>query len=432
MIKKMLTTSILSFCIGSTLFAQEPRGNFVSASKGSLIGFGVNLTDYSASLPHIGKVDMGASLMYWKGLTTHLDLSIRFNGSFSSYSKKVNDETMRFVPELEGSLHLRALSDDHTFNPFLSAGIGAGRYSGSFVPYAPLGGGIQLNVMSETYFFLQANYRVSFQSDKLDNNMFYSFGVAAPISYGKKRAVKAAPPVVVLDTDNDGTPDATDECPSIAGLARLNGCPDKDLDGIADKDDKCPDVAGLAKYHGCPAPDTDGDGINDDEDQCPSVAGVARYHGCPVPDTDGDGVNDEADKCPTVSGPQSNQGCPEVKEEVKQRLAFVAKAIQFESGKTTIKKSSFKLLDEVTGILNQYPDYKMEVNGHTDNVGKPAKNMELSKGRAAAVKAYFMSKGIDAGRIESEGYGDTQPKASNKTAKGRAENRRVEMDLKLK
>jgi outer membrane protein OmpA-like peptidoglycan-associated protein len=230
------------------------------------------------------------------------------------------------------------------------------------------------------------------------------------------------------DRDNDGIADGEDLCPDDAGAVATKGCPDRDNDVVADKDDLCPDVAGLAKYQGCP--DTDGDGVPDNEDKCVDKAGPAAQQGCP--DTDNDGISDNLDKCPDVPGTQANNGCPEVKEEVKKRLAFAATAIQFETGKANIKKVSYKLLDEIVNILNEYPDYMMTINGHTDNVGKPAKNLELSKNRAASVKNYFVSKGIGESRIATDGHGDTQPKASNKTAKGRAQNRRVDMDLKLK
>jgi outer membrane protein OmpA-like peptidoglycan-associated protein len=419
---------LLTAYLGMAQEQTEPR--FKGPVKGTLFGFSGNLTDFSASLPEIGKVDMGGSLFLWKGLTKNLDFSVRYNGLFSQYIKPAPDYDMRYIHELEGSLHLRALSDDHLFNPFISAGIGAGTYSKSIAPYAPLGLGIQLNLFSETYFFLQGNYRVSLMDSKLDHNTFYSIGVAATIKPAKRRE-PAAPPAPA-DTDGDGTPDLTDECPSAPGLAQFNGCPDTDHDGVADKNDQCPGVAGTAKYNGCPVPDKDGDGINDDDDKCPSVAGTAKYDGCPIPDTDGDGVDDETDKCPSVPGTVTNKGCPEVKEEVKKRLSFAATAIQFETGKAVVKKQSYKLLDEIVGILNEYPDYMMTIDGHTDNVGKPAKNLELSRQRAQAVKDYCVNKGIDSDRLQANGYGDTVPKASNKTAKGRARNRRVEMDLKLK
>ncbi|MBS1772592.1 MAG: OmpA family protein [Bacteroidetes bacterium] len=230
------------------------------------------------------------------------------------------------------------------------------------------------------------------------------------------------------DADLDGIADAEDRCPQEAGTAAMQGCPDRDKDGIADIDDACPDIAGLAQFKGCP--DTDGDGIADNEDKCPTAAGPVANQGCP--DTDNDGVADNMDKCPTVPGTVANQGCPEISVEVKKRLAFAATAIQFDLGKATIKKTSYKLLDGVVKILNDYPDYLMTIDGHTDNVGKPDKNLQLSKDRAAAVKGYFVSKGISADRLIDNGYGDTKPVASNKTAKGRAQNRRVAMDLKLK
>jgi OOP family OmpA-OmpF porin len=430
---RQFTSALVLSALAFTSFAQDAENQesgFTSPKKGSLIGFSANITDYSASIPQIGKMDIGASIMFWQGLTNNLDLSIRYNSVFTDYALPERTADTRIISELEGALHLRALSDDHLLNPFISAGIGVGRYNKSFVPYAPVGIGVQMNFNSENYIFLQGNYRFSFQDTKLDNNTFYSLGFATTI--GTRKPKTPPPPPVPVDTDGDGTPDVSDECPALAGKAALNGCPDSDGDGIADKNDKCPTVAGVAKYNGCPIPDGDNDGVNDDEDACPTVVGLAKYKGCPIPDSDGDGVNDEEDRCPTVAGSRTNRGCPEVKEDVRKRLSFAATAIQFETGKSAIKKTSNKILDEIVNILNEYPDYYMTIDGHTDNTGNAAKNLELSKQRANAVKEYFVSKGIEGSRIETDGHGDTQPKASNKTAKGRAQNRRVDMDLKLK
>lgn len=230
------------------------------------------------------------------------------------------------------------------------------------------------------------------------------------------------------DADLDGVADAEDRCPQEAGSPVMGGCPDRDRDGVADIDDVCPDLAGLAQYKGCP--DTDGDGIPDNDDQCPTNAGPIANQGCP--DTDNDGIPDHLDKCPKVAGTKENSGCPEISVQVKKRLAFAATAIQFDLGKATVKKTSHKLLDEIVKILNDYPDYNMSIEGHTDNTGSAEKNMTLSKERAAAVKNYFIAQGIDASRLTSEGYGDTKPVESNKTAAGRAKNRRVAMDLKLR
>jgi outer membrane protein OmpA-like peptidoglycan-associated protein len=234
------------------------------------------------------------------------------------------------------------------------------------------------------------------------------------------------------DKDLDSVADEQDRCPDQPGPVRLQGCPDRDHDGIPDIDDQCPDQPGPVKYHGCP--DTDGDGIPDNIDKCPDVPGLQVFDGCP--DTDGDGIPDNEDRCPTKPGPADNHGCPVIKtqviEQIKKRLAFAATAIQFETGKSVIKKQSYPILDEIVGILNEYTDYYMTIDGHTDNVGNSERNMQLSKDRANAVRAYFISKGISADRLVANGYGDTQPVASNKTAAGRAKNRRVAMDLKLK
>lgn len=230
------------------------------------------------------------------------------------------------------------------------------------------------------------------------------------------------------DGDLDSVADAGDRCPTEAGMVSLQGCPDRDRDGIADGDDICPDLTGLAQFSGCP--DTDGDGIGDNEDKCVDKPGPAANQGCP--DTDNDGIPDHLDRCPTVAGTANNRGCPEIRAEVRKRLAFAATAIQFETGKAIIKKKSYPLLNEIVKILNDYPDYIMTIDGHTDDVGTDVSNLQLSKDRAASVKAYFVSQGIPEARIVTNGYGETQPAATNKTAAGRAKNRRVAMDLILR
>jgi outer membrane protein OmpA-like peptidoglycan-associated protein len=232
------------------------------------------------------------------------------------------------------------------------------------------------------------------------------------------------------DRDGDGVLDDDDKCPDVAGLASLQGCPDRDGDGITDADDKCPDVAGLARYQGCPIPDTDGDGINDEADKCPTVPGIARYQGCPIPDTDGDGVNDEEDKCINEKGPASNYGCPVIDEKIIQRVNVAAKNIFFETAKSKLLAKSFPKLNDVVTILKENPTYKVQIDGHTDSQGKDEYNQGLSEERAASVKAYLESKGIDGSRISSTGYGETKPVADNNTAVGRAKNRRVEMALR--
>ena len=258
------------------------------------------------------------------------------------------------------------------------------------------------------------------------------------------------------DTDKDGTPDSKDICPTVAGPEVTWGCPDRDGDGVSDVEDKCADVAGTMKYQGCPVPDTDKDNINDEEDRCPDIAGTAKYNGCPVPDTDGDKINDEADMCPDKPGPvefngcpipdsdgdgvndkedkcpqekglPGNNGCPEIKKEIIEKVTYAAKEIFFETKSEKLSSQSFAALNDVVTILKNNPRLSLQIEGHTDNVGTEAFNLTLSERRANAVRQYFVEQGIEGERLKATGFGQNKPIADNKTAAGKAKNRRVEL-----
>ncbi|WP_149273473.1 OmpA family protein [Pareuzebyella sediminis] len=229
------------------------------------------------------------------------------------------------------------------------------------------------------------------------------------------------------DADGDGIEDSKDACPNEAGSKEMNGCPDADGDGVADKDDKCPNEAGLASLAGCP--DADGDGVADGDDSCPNEAGPAENKGCPWPDSDGDGVLDKDDKCPDVAGTVANEGCPEVTEEVQKQLNEYARTILFDTGKSSIKAESTSVMVDIIQILNEYPNAKFTVEGHTDSVGSEKLNQSLSESRALSVKEFLVDKGIEEFRLSAVGYGESKPIASNNTRAGRAENRRVEINL---
>lgn len=200
---------------------------------------------------------------------------------------------------------------------------------------------------------------------------------------------------------------------------------DRDHDGVPDKEDNCPDVAGLPSLGGCP--DRDGDGVADSMDACPDLAGPINMQGCP--DTDGDGIADNLDKCPTVPGVASMKGCPEVNEKTKQLFEKALTGIQFETGSAKIKKTSNSILDQVATVMKENPEYNLEIHGHTDSQGDDAKNMTLSEERAASVRQYLTDKGTTAARLKSFGHGETMPVEDNSTSTGRAKNRRVEFKV---
>ena len=108
---------------------------------------------------------------------------------------------------------------------------------------------------------------------------------------------------------------------------------------------------------------------------------------------------------------------------------FVLDDVNFETGKAELKPESFPVLDELVAYLQRKDDERIEIGGHTDNVGKPAANLTLSMARAKSVMDYIISKGIDPNRLTAKGYGMTQPIAENSSAEGRAINRRTEVKI---
>jgi OmpA-OmpF porin, OOP family len=217
---------------------------------------------------------------------------------------------------------------------------------------------------------------------------------------------------------------------------------DRDGDGYPDDIDKCPDIKEDGKppdpSDGCPAgSDRDGDGIPDDADACPDVPedkdGVQDTDGCPEKDADNDKIPDTEDKCPTEPGKRSadaeKNGCPQLTKVTEEGTVATMEPIEFEFGKATIKPKSFPILDEIVTLMKSRPKMRIGVYGHTDNVGSDENNLRLSKARAASVMQYLIKKGIAAGRLESEGFGETKPVQSNDTYEGRAKNRRVEFKI---
>lgn len=233
------------------------------------------------------------------------------------------------------------------------------------------------------------------------------------------------------DRDRDTVPDSVDKCPDVPALT-ADGCPaDTDGDGIADPQDHCPREKGVAP-NGCPDPDEDKDGVPLPCDTCPEEPGVAP-DGCPVRDTDGDGILDDVDKCPkepeTKNGFEDDDGCPDTIPEEVKAFTGVIEGIEFDVGKATIRQVSFAKLDKAVNVLKKYPSLRLEVSGHTSSEGAADFNQKLSEDRAASVKTYIVEHGIEANRIETRGAGSSEPVADNKTAAGRARNRRIEFKI---
>jgi OmpA-OmpF porin, OOP family len=204
---------VLLFCFSLLIIIAFAQGdNPRPTKKGSMIGFSANTANFGQPLSvgnsfNNANFNPGFSIMYWKGLGNHIDFSLRYNGIFTDYSKNPSTfYSSGYGNEFEASLHARLLTDGHLLGPFISAGIGIGGYGGRWAPYVPLGGGLQFNFASETYLFLQMNYRATLDKTNLGNSLFYSFGVAETISLSKPapRPKVVVIPAVQPPKDTDG------------------------------------------------------------------------------------------------------------------------------------------------------------------------------------------------------------------------------------
>lgn len=352
----------------------------------------------------------------------------------------------------DASFASAAVNPTVNLDPRVCSGNDAGglAFKGGIGVEAPIAGGV--GVMAELGFDRYQLSGAELDQCALGAGNATVFGLRLGVDLGFERKRKpqpeqAPPPPPPPDRDTDGIVDAIDACPDVPGYAHpdpaKNGCPppkDADQDGIVDEVDACPQVAGVAHpdpaKNGCPPPkDTDGDTVTDDVDACVDIPGLRTIdpatNGCPG-DTDGDGFRDDKDGCPTEKGvanedPKKN-GCPAV--QVTKAEIIINQQVQFDFDLATIKEVSFPLLDDVAKTLKEHPELlKVEVQGHTDNQGKPEHNRTLSQNRAQAVRKALVKRGVDFLRLEAKGYGQDVPIADNESEEGRKKNRRVQFKI---
>jgi len=205
---------------------------------------------------------------------------------------------------------------------------------------------------------------------------------------------------------------------------------DADGDGVPDRLDQCPNTPNGVKVdsRGCPL-DSDGDGVPDHLDKCPGTASgtAVDQWGCPAGekprdtsmgiDSDGDGVLDSNDDCPNT--PKGAK--------VDSRGCWTLGNIQFDYKKAKVKNEYYPILDEAADVMKANPDLKIEIQGHTCDIGSQKYNLGLSERRANSVKKYFLKKGIPGFRMTTIGFGKTKPLVPNTNEENRKLNRRVEL-----
>ena len=250
------------------------------------------------------------------------------------------------------------------------------------------------------------------------------------------------------DPDGDGLANGSDFCPDEPedrdGYIDEDGCPD-----IDDDQDKVPDLVdgapripedrdGFEDGDGVPEFDNDGDGLLDRVDQCPNEEedfdGFADGDGCPDPDNDGDGLVDRLDRCPDIPSEAppgvKTDGCPESMAGLYVTLTcdevVLGAPLRFGVDDDIMDARSLQLLDRAAEALLGAPEVSLvRIEGHADSDASEEYNLDLSTRRARAVLTYLLYKGVGERRLEAIGFGEGSPVASNRTAEGKAANRRV-------
>ena len=145
----------------------------------------------------------------------------------------------------------------------------------------------------------------------------------------------------------------------------------------------------------------------------------------PPADTDNDGVIDDKDMCADTPSTVTvdAKGCPEYQ-------GGQLEGVKFETNSANLTLNSQTILDEAAEELKTYPELDIEVAAYTDSMGADSYNLMLSQKRAESVMTYLVSKGVNPSQLTAKGYGEANPIATNDTAAGRAENRRVELVVK--
>jgi len=290
-----------------------------------------------------------------------------------------------------------------------------------------------------------------------DDARYLVGGISLSLRSAEPAAPRPAPVATVIaasrDSDGDGVPDSEDLCPTTVQGERADahrpGCAvrDRDGDGVSDDRDLCVEVAQGPDPEpmrpGCPAADSDHDGVADHADACPDVvpgaiADPARP-GCPDGDRDGDGYADSRDRCPaepeTFNNVTDEDGCPEAQAPMvvirSGMIQLQGNPVNFApASDRIIGRRSFEILDALAAVLRAHSEIaRVDIQGHTDDRGARATNLELSARRARAVRTYLVDHGVAPERVEAHGLGPDRPIADNARSEGRATNRRVEVHI---
>lgn len=290
--------TLLFAVIALSISAQNPL-------RKDALSFKVLFMDYQSPITgdygNLRNYKNGLEVSYQRNISQYLNVSVPFRAGVVNFDNEFEND---MIVSLGGQAQAQLFRDGAPAIPYALLGAQAvyENNNSAFGIEIPVGVGIDLKMGKNAYFNIQLEYHVGLEDNR--NNLTH--GIGFKYLLGKRSEAEA--PLQEIDFDKDGVPDERDNCPDVAGLLELNGCPDTDGDGIPDNEDQCPDFTGTIEMNGCP--DSDGDGVSDNDDECPNLAGLIDNRGCPSNDQDNDGVIDSEDRCPNLKGSPENDGCP--------------------------------------------------------------------------------------------------------------------------
>jgi hypothetical protein len=189
--KTIMMVTLILVVTGSFAQTAAKKAMGATGKKGQLFGIHFNLDDFqgakafkssenTGTATKVKDMGLGIGLSYWKGLTSKIDFSLKFNGILYDYSGRYYGTSGKteIGLELEPTINIRPINDGNLWAPFLTTGAGLGLYTNHIGGYVPVGGGLQLNGKGFSYLFLQAQYRISLTKKVVPDQLFYSLGFA--------------------------------------------------------------------------------------------------------------------------------------------------------------------------------------------------------------------------------------------------------------
>ncbi|PXX93315.1 hypothetical protein DIT71_00490 [Marinobacter vulgaris] len=394
-IMRPLTLAALTASLATPALADREQTIYLNP----FVGF--QLFDDKRDLSETATFGLGAEFRF------HPNWAVEAVYSNADADRKYTDGNSDFKEyRLDGIYYLAG--PDEAWNPYVSAGAGHADFGDDVLAVQTagsdheetrvnVGAGFRYNVSDSVS--IRAELR---EFHGIDESTFDTQATLG-LSFAFSRTLSEPEP---MDADNDGVPDNRDQCPNTpAGVSvDNNGC---------ERDD-------------------DGDGVANSQDQCPNTPAGASVNnrGCEL-DSDNDGVVNSQDQCPgTTAGAEvDDTGC----EGVTETVETIELKVQFPTNSSVIADSYDSEIRRVADFMREYPETTVEIAGHSDSRGDAEYNRFLSQRRAEAVAARLTDAlGISADRVDAVGYGEAEPVASNDTAAGRAENRRVEARIQVR